>query len=167
MLAFSCNHFKHLQTLMVCLSKPVRTGRFLFFFLAGEKVHKTKGTCLRAAFQTEYYLPWRCENPFCYIYQFHSRKRSKCEFIQQNQKSLLGFCCPNWHKTKTASYGFMLAGPGFLLYMKMFYRRFGVLRQHRVRKSRLKLTVHNCEVKKNPKQQQKNTRKNDAEPLLL
>lgn len=35
MLAFSCNHFKHLQTLMVCLSKPVRTGRFLFFFLAG------------------------------------------------------------------------------------------------------------------------------------
>lgn len=35
MLAFSCNHFKHLQTLTVCLSKPVRTGRLLFFFLAG------------------------------------------------------------------------------------------------------------------------------------
>lgn len=35
MLAFSCNHFKHQHTLVICLSKPVRTGRFLFFFLAG------------------------------------------------------------------------------------------------------------------------------------
>jgi len=57
MLAFSCNHTKHLQTLMVCFSKPVKTGRFIFFFLSGEKVHKTKGTCLRAAFQTEKDLP--------------------------------------------------------------------------------------------------------------